>query len=165
MTFYRRKLPHLQRDYKWHFITFCTYQRWILPERARDIVMDCCLHDHDKTMLLAAAVVMPDHVHLILCPLIDQAKQEIWTLAAIMQAIKGASAHQINRALGRTGRVWQTESFDHVVRCAEGMDQKVSYLLDNPVRKRLVAKWSDYRWVWWRVEQEGLVFSPIQVHT
>jgi len=32
VTFYRRRLPHLQRDGKPHFVTFCTLQRWHLPE-------------------------------------------------------------------------------------------------------------------------------------
>jgi hypothetical protein len=29
-NFYRRNLPHLQRDDKPHFVTFCTYNRWLL---------------------------------------------------------------------------------------------------------------------------------------
>ncbi len=44
-AFYRRQLPHLQRDDKPHFLTFCTYSRWILPENIRSIVLDCCIHD------------------------------------------------------------------------------------------------------------------------
>ena len=36
-AFYRRNLPHLQRDNKPHFLTFCTHLRWILPEAARDV--------------------------------------------------------------------------------------------------------------------------------
>src|SRR5271169_6969569 len=45
MTFYRRNLPHLQRDAKRHFVTFVTKNRWILPEAARDIVLDSSRHD------------------------------------------------------------------------------------------------------------------------
>jgi hypothetical protein len=41
MTFYRRNLPHLQRDAKPHFITFVTYQRWEMPGWARSIVLGC----------------------------------------------------------------------------------------------------------------------------
>ena len=33
-----------------------------------------------------------------------------------MNGIKGASAHSINKALGRKGSVWQDESFDHILR-------------------------------------------------
>jgi putative transposase len=64
-----------------------------------------------------------------------------------MDAIKGASAHRVNRALGRTGRVWQTESFDRVLRISEKLREKVAYVLENPVRGGLVARWQDYPWL------------------
>jgi REP element-mobilizing transposase RayT len=149
-AFYRRKLPHLQRDSKPHFVTFCTYQRWILPDAARSIVLDCCLHDDQIKMFVQAAVVMPDHVHVIFAPLMNEEKLEVYSLAEIMDAIKGASAHKLNRVLNRAGRVWQTESFDRVLRSSENLEQKVLYVLENPVRRGLVSRWADYHWVWHR---------------
>jgi REP element-mobilizing transposase RayT len=149
-AFYRRRLPHLQRDDKPHFLTFCTDHRWILPEPARSIVLQCCLHDLDTKIDLEVVVVMPDHVHLIFTPLVNQQAMVVCSLAEITDAIKGASAHKINQALKRKGRVWQPESFDHVIRSSEGMEQKVEYLLENPVRRGLVERWMDYRWVWRR---------------
>ena len=117
--FYRRKLPHLQRDDKRHFVTFCTFQRWVLPDAARSIALRSCLHDNDTKHFLHAAVVMPDHVHLIFTPLINARKREYHSLAKIMGAIKGASAQLINQELCRIGRVWQTESFDRVLRSSD----------------------------------------------
>jgi len=67
-----------------------------------------------------------------------------------MDAIKGASAHQINHALARKGKVWQTESFDRVLRRSEKLDEKIAYILENPVRKGLVSKWTEYPWLWYR---------------
>jgi REP element-mobilizing transposase RayT len=147
-AFYRRQLPHLQVDDGQHFVTFCTDRRWVLPQQVRSIVVGCCLHDNGSKYDLRVAVVMPDHVHLIFTPLVDQQGMEVFSLARIMDAIKGASAHRINRALGRKGRVWQAESFDHVLRSSEGLDAKIQYLLENPVRLGLVREWSQYRWVW-----------------
>lgn len=54
----------------------------------------------------------------------------------------------INRQLGRTGHVWQEESFDRVLRVSEKLDEKVAYVLDNPVRKGLVSSSEQYRWLW-----------------
>jgi hypothetical protein len=62
--------------------------------------------------------------------------------------VKGASAHKTNRALGRNGRVWQTESFDHVLRSSDSLDAKVAYVLENPVRRGLVNLWAYYPWLW-----------------
>jgi REP element-mobilizing transposase RayT len=148
MTFYWRSLPHLQRDFKAHFITFTTKNRWILPDWARDIVLGCCRHDHGTKYDLRVAVVMPDHVHIIFTPLIDEPRQQVVSMAEIMKGIKGASAHAINRRLDRRGTIWLEESFDHVLRSSESLDQKVAYILENPVRSGLVTDWHDYPWLW-----------------
>jgi hypothetical protein len=42
-----------------------------------------------------------------------------------MQAIKGASAHSINKHLEHVGPVWQEEYFDHVVRSCESLREKI----------------------------------------
>ena len=91
---------------------------------------------------------MPDHVHLIFTPLIHPVRLELYSLGEIMDAIKGASAHKINRLLGRNGKVWQTESFDRVLRCSEKLDEKVQYVSNNPVRRQLVSFPEEYPWLW-----------------
>ncbi len=101
---------------------------------------------------------MPDHVHMILIPLIDEKKQRTWAMPEILDAIKGASAHLINKNLSRRGLVWQQESFDHVLRSSESLEAKVQYVLDNPVRRGLVASSADYRRLWYR--QPANPYSP-----
>jgi putative transposase len=78
----------------------------------------------------------------------DLEKSEVFSLARITKGIKGTSAHLINRQLGRPGPVWQTESFDRVLRVSEKLDEKIAYILDNPVRKGLVSSQEEYRWLW-----------------
>lgn len=148
MTFYRRDLPHMQKGSRPHFVTFITYQRRVLPKWARDIVLQCCLHDHEKRHDLHAAVVMPDHVHLIFTPLVNSEADEVWALAEIMKGIKGASSHFINKQAGRRGPVWQTESFDHVLRSWEALKCQIEYVRQNPVRKRLANSPDQYPWLW-----------------
>jgi putative transposase len=150
MTFYRRNLPHLQRDDKPHFVTFVTKKRSVLPEWARDIVLNCCQHDHGTKYSLHVAVVMPDHVHLIFTPLIDTNRARVVLLPEIMKAIRAASAHVINQRRGCHGTIWQEESFDRVLRCSEKLDEKIAYTLNNPVRAGIVADWRDYKWVWYQ---------------
>jgi len=150
MTFYRRNLPHLQRDAKRHFVTFVTKDRSVLPEWARDIALECIRHDDSFRYELDAAVVMPDHAHMVLTPGIDEKRQRVIPLFEIMKAIKGASAHKINEHLGRHGTVWQEESFDRVLRSSEDNYAKVLYVLENPVRRGLASDWQEYRWAWHR---------------
>jgi len=144
---YRRNLPHLQLDDKIMFITFSTFKRWELPESERGLVLNHCLHDHNIKIQMHGAVVMPDHVHLVLTQLKDPLGN-IYGLAEIMNGIKGASAHSVNKALKRHGPVWLYESFDRILRTDESILQKVEYICQNPVRKELVYCMDDYPWLW-----------------
>lgn len=144
---YRRDLPHIEKSARAHFITFDTYLRWELPPAARDLVLKHCLHDNGTRMQLYIAVVMPDHVHLIFMPL-ENEKHETFSFEETVGAIKGASAHSVNKTLQRSGLVWQDESFDHVVRLADSLEGKIQYVRENPVRKGLVARPEDYKWLW-----------------
>ena len=104
-VFYHRNLPNLQRDYKPHFLTFCTHRRWTLPDWARSITLSCCLHENQRKIDLHVVVAMPDHVHLIFTPLINEQEWEVSALAQITKSIKGAASHMINHHLGQQGRI------------------------------------------------------------
>jgi REP element-mobilizing transposase RayT len=80
---------------------------------------------------------MPEHVHLLLSPLRD-ATGWLYELHTIMQSLKGASAHSVNKALNISGPVWQQESFDHVLRSEEHLQERKEYIRQNPVRRGLV---------------------------
>jgi putative DNA methylase len=69
-------------------------------------------------------------------------------MADILKAIKGASAHDVNRILGTCGPVWQEESFDHVIRSEGEFQATVEYIEQNPVRRGLVRSPEEYRWLW-----------------
>jgi REP element-mobilizing transposase RayT len=144
---YRRTLPHIQKDNRPVFVTFSTYKRWVLPESVRPLVLECCLHEHGRTADLHVAVIMPDHVHLILTPLVGC---DGWTcsLPDIMRMIKGRAARKINVFLRRCGPVWQDESFDHVLRSNESLAEKVDYICQNPVRAGLTSEGEEYLWLW-----------------
>jgi len=143
---YRRHLPHYQSDYKAIFLTFSTHHRWTLPPAARSVVLESCTWGNGSRFNLHGAVVMPDHVHLILTPSYDG--NTFFSVAEIMQGIKSASAHKINRLLNRNGQVWQRESFDRVLRREESIQVKVEYMIQNPVRAGLVKSAMEYRWLW-----------------
>jgi len=57
---------------------------------------------------LHAFVIMPNHVHLLATPPV--------TARHWLGPLKGLTAHEANRILGRTGPFWQAESYDHPVR-------------------------------------------------
>jgi REP element-mobilizing transposase RayT len=149
MTFYRRNLPHLEKPGKSYFITFHTMDDFMLPDPAKSMVLNHCMHDHEKKYTLHAAVVMRTHVHLIFTPLANE--HETFRLAEIMNGIKGASSHSVNSLLRRKGALWQDESFDHMIRSEEDFADKLLYIQMNAVETG-VKRPEDYPWYW----QEGM---------
>ena len=88
---------------------------------------------------LRAYVIMANHVHLLVLPREAPSR--------LLQTLKGYTAREANRLLGRTGqRFWQAETYDHWVRDEQEGERIRAYIENNPVRAGLVARAEDYRW-------------------
>jgi len=84
-------------------------------------------------------VVMPNHVHVLITPLIP--------MREIMQRLKGNSARFANEILGReTKSFWQQESFDHFSRNAMEFEKIRRYIMQNPVKAGLAEKPEAWPW-------------------
>ncbi len=178
MTYYVRNLPHWQPPGKEIFITWRLYgslpahfrtprredspgKRFRNYDRALDLasigplwlsdprIAGCvaaALKQGEKAKMfqLHAYVVMANHVHVLLGPKLP--------IARITRMIKGSTAREANRILGRTGmRFWQEESFDHWIRNAEETRRVRTYIERNPVAAGLVQKPEE--WIWSSVAQ------------
>ena len=60
-----------------------------------------------------------------------------WTLTEILQSVKGFSAREINRRLGRAGPLWQAESYDHIVRDGDALERIQGSIRANPEKAGL----------------------------
>jgi REP element-mobilizing transposase RayT len=144
---YRRNLPHIQRADSPTFFTFATLNRLRLSCSARGVVLNACLFwDREKIDVLAA-VVMPDHAHLI-CNFHRNESGDLIPFREVLQSIKGYSAYNINRLSGERGHIWQDESFNRVVRVDDDLRAKIEYLKENPVRCNLVSTPEQYPWLY-----------------
>jgi REP element-mobilizing transposase RayT len=79
---------------------------------------------------LVAWTVMPNHGHLLYRTMTDSP-------GSIMHSLKGFTGREINRGLGRQGRVWAEEYYDHAVRNSEELQRIVRYIMNNPSRAGL----------------------------
>jgi REP element-mobilizing transposase RayT len=146
-TLYRRNLPHIEKDGASYFVTFSTHKEFILTDAARTLVFDHCLFENGRKVEMHAFVVMPDHVHLLFTPL-ESDQGEMYSLAEIMQGIKGASSYSVNKLLGRKGALWEPESFDRIVRSSPDFEYRVIYIVQNPIAAGLANGPDAYRWSW-----------------
>ncbi len=92
-----------------------------------------------QSFLLHAWVLMPNHVHLLITPKIDP--------ASALHKMKGSSAREANKLLGRKGQpFWQEESYDHLVRHQQEFRRIETYIRENPVRAGLARTPESYLW-------------------
>ncbi|UUO04859.1 hypothetical protein M4951_15850 [Blastopirellula sp. J2-11] len=105
------------------------------PELAQ-IIAQTLLHFDGQRYRMGDFIVMPNHVHLLAV----FASQD--ALTAQCDSWLHYSARQINLALGRKGKFWQQEPFDHLVRSTEQYDYLRTYIRDNGTHAGLPK--SDY---------------------
>jgi len=88
---------------------------------------------------LRAWVLMANHVHVLLLPLVAPSR--------LLQSLKGATARAANQVLGRSGETfWQAESYDHWVRDEREMERIAAYIEGNPVKAGLATRPEDWTW-------------------
>ena len=150
-----RHLPHLQTPGATYFATFRCAKGIELPEPARDLVLSSVTYWDGKKIDLDAAVVMPDHVHMIFRLLTQCDGQDgCHTLSSIFHSIKSFSAKQINKLFKRQGSVWLDESFDHIIRNRDKWEENIQYIRLNAVKKGLAERPEDYKWLWLKRDRQ-----------
>jgi REP element-mobilizing transposase RayT len=145
----RRNLPHWQEPERIYFLTWrCAKEQSLSPEE-RTIVLEAVRYWDNRKWTVHAAVVMPNHVHALVQPLI-QSKGGSFDLAEILHSVKSFSAHQINRQRERHGSIWQDERFDRIVRDEMEFKEKWEYIRNNPVKNGLCQSPENYPWLYER---------------
>ena len=135
-------LPHWQQGGCIYFVTFRS-KRGDLPNSALQEIKQILERERHEECFLHFAVIMPDHVHLLVAP--AEIESQIWySLSKILKTIKGVSSHAINHLLKTSGSVWQKESFDRIIRNEEEYQKFWNYMLYNPVKKGLATSLEDY---------------------
>ena len=107
------------------------------------VVVDCALAQFqraaaDGQFAILAYCVMPDHVHLVVEGLTDGAD-----LRKFVRIGKQRAAYALWRG-HKLSKVWQEGYHDWVLRPDQSVTEKIRYVLDNPVRARLVSRWDEY---------------------
>ena len=153
-TQYRRRAPHPPAGHlpsRWRaacaaaafaatdrVLDLSPARRWLADRRLARVVEEAILHRHGRVYSLLAYVVMPSHCHLVFAPLADEAGGRP-AREVIVRSLKRHTAAGCNRVLGRTGRLWQPESFDRVIRGTAGIERVIDYVERNPVKAGLCA--------------------------
>jgi REP element-mobilizing transposase RayT len=104
---------------------------------------------------LGCYVVMPNHVHAIVRPLLCDTEP----LERILQSWKRHTGLAINRHFAQEGALWQEESFDRIIRDEEHLYRAIQYTGGNPDKAGLdraqCPRWIRPEWeaLGWRFEE------------
>jgi REP element-mobilizing transposase RayT len=136
----KRHLPHWSLQNATYFVTF-RLDHGTMTTQEQIIVRDHIVEGHSQFYTLIAVQVMPDHCHVIF--MADTG----YDLEKIMKGIKGVSARKVNDSRSSKGRLWQTESFDRIMRNEKELNGKLLYMLNNPLEAGLAEdRWNYPGW-------------------
>ena len=96
----------------------------VQPE-CTQIVKQAIRYFNEQRYYLDYFVIMPNHVHVLLIPIMP------YTLKEILHSWKSYTANEMNKLTGRSEEVWQHESFDHIVRSQRQLEKIRAYIVDN----------------------------------
>ncbi|HEV2464609.1 MAG TPA: transposase [Acidobacteriaceae bacterium] len=139
----RERLPSTKHTY---FVTSQTIQRkpFFRHERWARLFEETLLHYREKSYLLHAYVIMPDHFHVLISPLEN--------LERAMQNIKGGYSFRAKRAFDWKQDIWQPGFSDHRIRDLEDLSRHLVYIENNPTRARLCKRTEEYPYLAMRLD-------------
>ncbi|BBM69293.1 transposase [Rhodothermus marinus] len=150
-----------------YFVTICTHGRaplfgdvvdWEMRLNDMGEIVRACWHeipDHFQHVELDAFVVMPNHVHCIVCivdnvgathasPLHASPRRNKprgpapGSIGAIVGAFKSAVTQRINQRCGTPGTsVWQRNYYEHIIRTERALNAIRRYIAENPLHWHL----------------------------
>lgn len=141
-----RKRLHTNFAYKGsahiYFLTLCTESRKPLfedPKLAETIEKELEFRRDKEEIKLFCYCIMADHLHLLL----SLGEYYHGNLQNWVSAFKRHTAKTLKDELNLHS-VWQKNFFDHIVRKEETIGDIANYILNNPVRKGIVANWQEF---------------------
>lgn len=97
------------------------------------------LHFQNTRCLTTCFTVMPNHIHAIMKPLGEHELEDV------LESIKGFVSRKVNRHFGRSGQLWEQESYDRIIRDEEHLYRVIQYIGRNPKKAGL----SEHQWIRW----------------
>ncbi len=124
---------------------------WLSDPEIASIVRENLYHYAGTRYTLWAYVIMPNHVHVLLTSHISfetkpDNRLSKGALSIILHGMRGYTAYKANKILGRTGRFWHNEAYDHLVRGDREFQNIVYYIENNPVQAGLVKSPEEWKY-------------------
>ena len=146
MPDFKRKNIRLQDfEYKTgyaYFVTICTKNRvehFLNDEIAKLVETSINFRIQKNEISVMCYCIMPDHIHM----LFSLNENYKYNLSIWISSFKRFISGQVRSKFGIID-FWHLNYYDHIVRTDESLKNIAEYILNNPVRKKIVAHWQSY---------------------
>jgi putative DNA methylase len=112
---------------------------WLRRRGVAEIIEKILLEADGRDYRMQAWVVMPNHIHLVV---------DVWDvpLVKLINGWKGKSSRLANLLLRRSGKFWQEDYYDTLIRDDAHLKLAVRYTEQNPVKAFLTKAARDWPW-------------------
>lgn len=124
--------PLVKRE--WYRLFHHRVQKWLdaghgacvlRNSAALRIAINALHHFHGERYHLGSFAIAGNHVHVLVSP-----SEEV-ELSSVIHSWKSYSSNAINKALGRSGRLWMDEYFDRILRNQIHLDRVEEYIAEH----------------------------------
>ncbi|ADB41012.1 transposase [Spirosoma linguale] len=152
-------IDELNRRYFGQFdalLDLCTYCPAYLSNTAVARLVADSLHIWDNSRIdLIAYCIMSNHVHAVFTLVYEKTKAgKVNSLKQLMHSIKSYTAHEANKLLNLSGKFWEEETYDRLIRNTDELRRIVRYVLNNTVKAGLCNDWKSWQWTYVKPEYD-----------
>ena len=103
-------------------------------------------YSEEYNVELISYVIMHDHFHCVIWP------QGKYSFSDFMRGVKGHFSKKYSEHIQRRGAgtppitydIWQTSFFDYLITSEHKLEEKIQYIMWNPVKEGFVSKPEEY---------------------
>jgi len=125
-----------------YFITICTFNKnpyFKNYEIAKVPEEEFKFRISKNEVFIYCYCIMPDHFHVLLSFTDEYNKSlQVW-----ISSFKRFTSKIVKERFN-LNKLWQGNFYEHIVRTDESFSNIAEYILNNPVRKRIVKHWQEY---------------------
>ncbi len=126
-----------------YFITIRAYkhQSPFVQDDLNELILDTLRDEQEhQDCAVFTYCLMPDHLHFLVSP-----RRDGVSVLTFVNQYKGKTTN-FSWRVGWQGKLWQPRYYDHIVRSDASLRAIAEYIIDNPVRRRLVDYADDWLW-------------------
>ena len=130
---------------------------WLAETQIVNIIANSLNYLDEKEFKIIAYCIMSNHIHLV----VYQCEKQLFDILNRFKSYTGLMANNLIYGKSKKGEnrksFWMKESYDHLMRDRNDFNNQVRYVVNNPVKAKLVQHWKEWKFTYIRDEFKYLM--------